>query len=293
MHTRAGAAGALAAVAVAAPASAQVPPPAPVAGNFGGGVVLAPPDDPLGAGNAVIGIRAINGKLRIEATIRGRCGGGTFPARATLAADGRFVAKGTNRRRPEPGIRVKTTYRITGTLTASGISDGTAKATNEIRVKGKGPVTCKSGTVGFSARRPIGGIGMAGVAPGSRYYGVTSEKRHGARRGIVLRVSSDGQSLTRALYGLTLKCGKLKLPDILDTPRRSLPIDGQGRVKDRIVDTFRDRRTETRVVERFSGTLGSNGAQGTLSNTERTRSRKTGKLIETCKSGTIKWTAAP
>ena len=293
MRTRAGAAGALAAVAVAAPASAQVPPPAPVAGNFGGGVVLAPPDDPLGAGNAVIGIRAINGKLRIEATIRGRCGGGTFPARATLAADGRFVAKGTNRRRPEPGIRVKTTYRITGTLTASGISDGTAKATNQIRVKGKGPVTCKSGTVAFSARRPIGGIGTAGVAPGSRYYGVTSEKRHGARRGIVLRVSSDGQSLTRALYGLTLKCGKLKLPDILDTPRRSLPIDGQGRVEDRIVDTFRDRRTETRVVERFSGTLGSNGAQGTLSNTERTRSRKTGKLIETCKSGTIKWTAAP
>jgi len=293
MRTRAGAAGALAAVAVAAPASAQVPPPAPVAGNFGGGVVLAPPDDPLGAGNAVIGIRAINGKLRIEATIRGRCGGGTFPARATLAADGSFVAKGTNRRRPEPGIRVKTTYRITGTLTASGISDGTAKATNQIRVKGKGPVTCKSGTVAFSARRPIGGIGMAGVAPGSRYYGVTSEKRHGARRGVVLRVSSDGQSLTRALYGLTLKCGKLKLPDILDTPRRNLPIDGQGRVKDRIVDTFRESRTVTRVVERFSGTLGSNGAQGTLSNTERTRSRQTGKLLETCRSGTIKWTAAP
>lgn len=293
MRARAGAAGALAAVAVAATAAAQAPVPAPVAGNFGGGVVLAPPDDPLGAGNAVIGMRATNGKLRIEATVRGRCGGGTFPARATLAADGSFVAKGISRRRPEPGIRVRTTYRITGTLTAAGISDGTAKATNEIKVKGKGPVTCKSGTVDYSVRRPIGGLGTPGAAPNARYYGVTSEKRHGARRGIVLRISSDGQLLRRALYGLTLKCGKLKLPDILDTPRRSLPIDAQGRVKDRIVDTFRERRTVTRVVERFSGTIGSNGAQGTLSNNERTRSRKTGKLIETCKSGTIKWTAAP
>ena len=291
MRIRAGAAGALAAVALAATAQAQAP--VPPVGNFGGGFVLSPAYDPLGAGNAVIGLRASNGKLRIEATIRGRCGGGTFPAKATLAADGSFVAKGTNRRRPEPGIRVKTTYRITGTLTATGISDGAAKATNEIRVKGKGPVSCKSGTVAFSVRRPIGGIGTAGSAPNARYYGVTSETRHLARRGIVLRVSPDAQSLTRALYGLTLKCGKLKLPDILDTPRRSLPIDNQGRVEDRIVDTFRDRRTVTRVVERFSGTLGLNGAQGKLSITERTRSRKTGKLVETCKSGTIKWTAAP
>jgi hypothetical protein len=299
MRARAGAAGALAAVAVAATASAQepvpppVPAPTPPAGNFGGGFVTAPPKDPLGTGNMVIGLRVTSGKLKIEATIRGRCGGGTFPTRAKLAADGSFVAKGTNRRRPEPGIRVKTKYRISGTLTDSGITDGSARATNEIRVKGKGPVTCNSGTITYSVRRPVGGIGTVGAAPDARYYGVTSQKRHGARRGIVLRVSSDGQSLTRALYGLTMKCGKLKLPDVVDTPRRDLPIDAQGRVKDRIVDTFRDHKTVTRSIERFSGMLGANGAQGKLSINERTKSRKTGKVVERCKSGSIKWSAAP
>lgn len=274
-------------------ATAVAQEPAPPVGNFGGGVVLGPPKDPLGAGNAVLGMRATGGKVRIEATIRARCGGGTFPASATLAADGSFVAKGTNRRRPEPGLRLETTYRIAGTLTASGVDNGSAKASIEVRVKGQKTVRCKSGTVAFKARRPSGQIGTPGAAPRTRYYGITSEKRNGARRGIVMRVSSDGQSLTRALYAVTLTCGKLKLPDIVDTPRRSLVIDSQGAISDRVRTTFRDRRTITRSVEHFSGTLGSTGAEGRLSITERTTSRKTGKLLETCRTGSITWTAAP
>lgn len=293
MRTRAGiVAGALAALAPAATALAQAP--APPIGNFGGGVVLPPPSDPLGAGNAVLGIRATaGGKLKIEATVRASCGGGTFPARTKLAADGSFVAKGTNRRRPEPGVRVKTTYRISGTLTATGIDDGSAKATTEVRVKGRKTVSCRSGAVAYKVRRPSGVIGTPGAAPSARYYGITSESRSGPRRGIVLRVSADGKSLTRSLYAVTLRCGKLVLPDIVDTPRRDLPIDAQGRVSDVVRTTFRDRRTVTRSNERFVGTLGATGAAGRLSITERTRSRKTGKLTETCRTGTVKWTAAP
>jgi len=294
MHVRAGVGGALAALALAAPALAQAP--APAIGNFGGGFVLAPPKDPLGAGNAVLGMRATaGGKLRIEATIPGRCGGGTFPAKAKVAADGRFVARGTSRRRPEPGLRVETTYRVAGMLTASGVDQGTARATTEVRERGRETVRCQSGTVPFKARRPRAelGIGTPGAAPNARYYGITSEKRNGQRRGIVLRVSDGGAILTRALYAVTLRCGKLVFPDVLDTPRRSLTIDAQGRVKDRVRGTDRTARTVTRYDERFSGTLGSTGAKGTLSITERTSSRKTGKLLETCRTGSIKWTAAP
>jgi len=292
MRVRAGVAGAVTAVALTATALAQDP--ARPVGSFGGGSVLAPPKDPLGAGSAVVGMRAAaDGRLQIEATVRGRCGGGTFPARTTVADDGSFLTMGTSRRRPEPGVRLKTTYEIGGTLTAAGVRDGRAKTTSEIRVSGEKTARCRSGTVAFQVRRPTTGLGAPGAAPRARYYGITSETRNRTRRGIVMRVSSDGRSLTRALYAVTLTCGKLKLPDVVDTPRRSLRIDADGRVKDRVLSTSHDATTVTSADERFSGKLGSTGASGTLSITERTRSRVTGRLVETCRTGSIRWTAVP
>ncbi|MDX6689338.1 MAG: hypothetical protein QOG15_795 [Solirubrobacteraceae bacterium] len=291
MRARVGAAGAVAALALSASAFAQQP--ALPVGNFGGGTVVAPPRDPLGAGNVVIGMRSIaGGKLQMEATVRGKCGGGTFPAKATLAADGSFRAKGTNKRAPETGLRLKTTFDITGTLTASGVQDGVASAATEIRIKGSKTQTCASGKVPFQARRASGEIGTPGAIAKARYYGNTSERRHSAKRGFVMRISSDGTKLTRALYGVTLKCDKRAIPDIVDTPRRSLVIDSSGTVVDNVKSTFKDAKTVTKSDERFQGTLGSVGAKGTLSITEVTKNRKTGKLIETCKTGTISWTAA-
>ncbi|MGH2918608.1 MAG: hypothetical protein ACRDLS_08430 [Solirubrobacteraceae bacterium] len=292
MRGKVGVAGAVAALVLGATAFAQTA--APPVGNFGGGNVLAPPSDPLGKGNAVIGLRAQpSGKLQIEATIRGKCGGGTFPAKATLNADGSFRAKGTNRRVPEKGLRLKTTYDIAGTLTATGVENGVAIASSEIRVRGQATIRCKSGNVPFKVRRPSGVIGTPGPIAKARYYGFTSEKRHSARRGFVMRVSADATQLTRALYGVTLKCDKRKIPDIVDTPRRSLAIDAQGRVVDNVKSTFREGGKVTTSDERFAGTLGKSGAKGTLSITERTKSRRTGKLLETCKTGKISWTAAP
>jgi hypothetical protein len=291
MRARVGAAGVLATLALGATAFAQEP--APPVGNFGGGSVLAPPKDPLGAGNAVIGMRAVaSGKLQIEATVRGKCGGGTFPAKATLNADGTFRAKGTNKRSPETGLRVTTKYDITGTLTAAGVTDGVASATTEIRVQGAKTQTCKSGKVAFQVRRATGELGSPGAVAKARYFGNTSEKRHSVKRGFVMRVSKDGSKLTRALYGVTLKCDKRTIPDIVDTPRRSLTIDSAGGVVDNVKSTFKDAKTVTKSDERFAGTLGSTGAKGTLSITERTKNRKTGKLLETCKTGKISWTAA-
>lgn len=292
MRARVVSAGAVAALAFGATAVAQTP--APPVGNFGGGAVVAPPKDPLGAGNVVIGLRApSSGKLQIEATVRGKCGGGTFPARATLHADGTFSAKGTNKRTPEKGLRLTTKYDIRGTLTATGISDGVASASTEIRVKGQHTLKCKSGNVAFQVRRPTGDIGTPGASASARYFGTTSERRHRARRGFVMRISSDGRKLTRALYGVTLKCNKRTIPDIVDTPRRSLTINSKGRVKDNVKSTFRESKTVTSSDERFAGQLGSTGAKGTLSITERTKNRKTGKLVETCKTGRISWIAAP
>lgn len=291
MRARVGAVGAFAVLALGATAFAQEP--ALPIGNFGGGRVLAPPKDPQGAGSAVIGMRARSGgRLQIEATFRGGCGGGTFPARGKLKADGRFRVRGTNRRTPESGLHVKTRYDVRGTLTAAGVDDGVGRVFNEIRIRGHATLRCRSGRVAFKVRRPRGEIGTPGAAPKARYYGLTSERRHGPRRGIVLRVSKGGTRLTRALYAVTEKCDKRKIPDIVDTPRRSLVIDAMGRVKDNVKSTSRSGQSVIHSDERFSGTLGSIGAKGTLSITERTRNRKTGKLLETCKTGKISWTAA-
>ncbi|MDQ3675983.1 MAG: hypothetical protein M3401_04130 [Actinomycetota bacterium] len=292
MRARVGVAGAVAALALGATAFAQAP--APPVGNFGGGAVLAPPKDPLGSGNAVIGMRALsNRKLQIEATVRGNCGGGTFPATGKLKANGSFHIAGTSRRTPAKGVRLKTTYDFKGKLTATGIQNGIARASTEIRAKGMNTQRCKSGRVAFKVRRPSADIGTPRPAPKARYYGVTSDRRNHVRRGIVMRVSRNGKKLTRALYDVTLRCDKRTIPDVPDTPRRSREIDSKGRVKDNVTSTFREGNTVTTAVERFAGTLGSTGAKGTLSITERTKSRKTGKLLETCKTGKISWTAAP
>jgi hypothetical protein len=295
MQARAGALVAVVGLVLAGTASAQDPvPPAPPVGNFGGGNVLAPPHDPLGRGSAVIGLRSVaGGKLQLEATIRGSCGGGTFPARTTVAADGTFEAKGTNTRRPQRGVRVRTTYRIAGTLTVTGVDNGSASATTQVRISGQKTLTCKSGTVAFKLRRPGADAGVAGGVASARYYGFTSERRDGPHRGLVLRVSKDGKSLTRALYAATLICnGKEEIPDIIDTPRRSLPIGADGTISDRVKSTFKDAKTITRSDEIFDGTLGSLGAAGSLSITEKTSSRKTGKLLKTCRTGKLSWSAA-
>src|SRR5919107_2524146 len=66
--------GAVAAVALGAVADAQAPAPT---GNFGGGALVAPPNNHFGPGNAVVALRALpDRKLEIEATVRGSCSGG-------------------------------------------------------------------------------------------------------------------------------------------------------------------------------------------------------------------------
>ena len=68
-------------------------------GNFGGGALVAPPRAHFGAGNVVIGLRALPGrKLEIEATIRANCPGAAADAKtagADISADARIAPDGT------------------------------------------------------------------------------------------------------------------------------------------------------------------------------------------------------
>ncbi len=275
---------------LAAAAVAQAPAPT---GNFGGGGLVAPPRDHFGAGNAVIALRALPGrKLEIEGTVRGSCGGGEFTTDATVAEDGSFAAGGTQRTRPGPGQRVTTTFKLAATFATPTSADGTVSATIK-RLAGGETKSCKSGTVTFSVRRPSSAIGAAGAPAAERYFGTTSQRGVGPRRPIVLRVSPDGLVISRALFGESVRCSDDTQSAGLEAPRTNARIDSKGRVDDRERFTIRDGNTVVRVNDRFTAQFGADGAKGTFSLSDRTTDRTTKRVLSTCRSGTVRWTAAP
>ncbi|HEV7885339.1 MAG TPA: hypothetical protein VGO81_17330 [Solirubrobacteraceae bacterium] len=306
MRARVALSGAVAAVALSAAAEAQAPPPisppppAPVpapapapTGNFGGGALVAPPNAHFGPGNAVVALRALpDRKLEIEATVRASCAGGDVAAGATVAADGSFSARGTERTEPERGVKVTTTYTLTGTFSTPSAADGTLSATIERRAGGR-TRRCRTGSVTFGVRRPAGTIGTAGKELRTRYYGTTSQRGAGPLRPIVLRLSGDGLVISRALFGESVRCSDRTRSTGIEAPRTNARIDAKGRVDDHERYEIKQGNALVKVDDRFTAQLGSTGARGTFSLSDRTTDRTTGRVLQSCKSGEIKWTAEP
>jgi len=280
----------LVACVLAAPAVAEAP-LSPL-GNFGGGALVSPPRDIFGAGNAVVSLRALpKRRLEIEATVRARCAGGDIAATAKIAASGRFRASGTVTQEPNPLSKVTTTYELSGRFTTVNEAQGKISATIEQSVEGR-VKRCRTGEVAFAVRRPVGGVGLAGAPKAARYYGTTSQKGVGPNRPIVLRISGDGARITRALFAYSVKCSDGKLAIGVEAPRTDIRVNSRGRVTDR------DRSAQTQgeivihVDDRFTAQLGSRGAHGTFSLNDRTADRASGRTIQTCRTGTIRWRAA-
>lgn len=262
-------------------------------GNFGGGALVAPPKDLFGAGNAVIGLRALDDrKLEIEATVRGKCTGGDITAAVTIAADGTFSTGDTVTQEPTPDEKVTTTYKISGAFTSRSSVEGTLSATLVKSAAGK-KATCKTGTVAFGARRPDGRIGKRGAEGKVRYYGTTAQRGVGPRRPIVLRISGDGQLISRALFGEQVKCSDGTRSIGVEAPSTNLVIDAKGRVKDNEKYTIDNGATRTYVEDSFTAVIGRSGAKGTFSLSDRTVDKASGNIIQACESGEVKWTAAP
>jgi hypothetical protein len=301
MRARVALCGAVAAVALSAAAEAQAPPPpasppppAPApTGNFGGGALVAPPNASFGAGNAVVALRALpDRKLQIEATVRGSCSGGELAADATVAADGSFGAKGTERTEPERGVKVSTTYTLSGSFSSPSAADGTLSATIERRAGGR-TRRCRTGSVTFGVRRPAGTIGTPGRELPVRYYGTTSQRGVGPRRPIVLRISGDGLVISRALFGESVRCSDRTRSTGIEAPRTNARIDSKGRVDDHERYEIKQGNALVKVNDRFTAQLGSAGAHGTFSLSDRTTDRASGRVLRSCASGEVKWTAAP
>jgi hypothetical protein len=283
-------AAALSTCTLAAPAVAQAP--SPPRGNFGGGALVSPPRDIFGAGNALVALRALpERRLEIEATVRAKCAGGDISAATKIAASGTFGADGTVTQEPSPALTITTTYKLSGRFTGAGEAEGTIAATIVRSLEGR-KTTCRSGEVAFAVRRPTTGLGTPGAPKAAHYYGTTTQKSTGPNRPIVMRVSADGKRITRALFGESVKCSDDRVSIGVEAPRTNIAIDSRGRVTDRDKFTITEGEAVTYVDDRFTAQLGTRGARGTFSLSDRTTDRASGRTIQTCKSGTIRWRAS-
>ena len=162
-------------LATAAIAQAPVTP----RGNFGGGALAAPPKDIFGPGNAVVALRALPARrLEIEATVRGRCSGGDITATTKVTANGAFQAKGTATQEPNPALRIRTHYTLSGRFTDTESAAGSISATMERSIQGR-KETCRTGRLQFATRRPTSGIGRPGAPKAAHFYGTTSQRSTG------------------------------------------------------------------------------------------------------------------
>jgi hypothetical protein len=269
-----------------APASAAAQTAARVTGDFGGGALRPLPSSPLAAGTMVIGLSSADGsEVAVTATIVGACASGTFTTTAPVAANGTFSAFGA----VQQGT-VRTAYELRGTLSET--PSGTVTARFE-RTVARGTRRCSAAGVTWQARRPQTGFGeLAAVTPDATLLGASEGRHGGARRGVVVRISPDGRSVSRAIYGVGLRCTGGGSSPTFDLPRDALAILPDGRVSDRESGTRRTARTIVRYVERFAATLGSRGAEGMFSVELSVRDRGSGKRIARCRSGIVRWSAS-
>ena len=263
--------------ALVAPAGAT----AQVTGDFGGGA-LRTLGSPFAAGNMVIGLSSADGSsVQVSATVVAGCASGTFTVTAPVAPDGAFSAFGTVTQ-----ASVRTSYALRGTLTDNPSGTVTARFA-------RGAQRCSATGVQWQARRAAPGYGLpAIVLPSATLRGLSEQRHRGAPRGIVLRIAADGRRVSRAIYGVSMRCSDGSTSPAFDLPRDALDILADGRVSDREEGTRHTRSTIMRYTERFAGTIGSEGAQGMFSAELSVRRRATGKLIVRCRSGIVRWSAS-
>lgn len=275
----------------AALGAAAAPAQAPVS-HYGGGAIIDPPKSIEGPGNMIISLRAAgNGKVQIFIGMGARCEIAAIRTTATLAADGSFSASGAAIERPGGGVRLRSTYKVSGILGAANAS-GTASARGKVQQRGRQTRRCKTGSVAWEARRPTGDVGTPGAAlPAARLYGTTSQTSRDRRHALVLRISADGKRLRRALYSLNLTCAGDTLV-VADAPDGNLSIGADGKVSDVQHDSEKvDRRTRVRTTETFNATIGAAGATGRFSVTARVIDIPSGRTVGRCRSDTVKFTA--
>ena len=148
----------------------------------------------------------------------------------------------------------------------------------------------------WSVRR-AGGAAAPGPAPAAAttLFGLTSQKASRARHAVVLRTADGGRSVERFLIAYRAKCdrGRVVVFDEQNfSPEFDVAADGSFRNVERFTLRYADVVVRTTVVVRGQFDQ-AGGAAGRLSVTERFSSRRTGRRVDVCATGTRSWSARP
>jgi len=264
-------------------------------GNFGGGAIAVPVKESTVARDMVLSVRAgSGGRLGVDGQIYASCGLATISGDGKVAADGSFTLRGDVTRRPLVGTSHTSTFVVRGKLTPDG-GEGTASVKLRVRTKGRATRNCTSRTVTWTVRRP-GDAGAAAPGPAEgTLYGLTSQSAARVKQAIVLRAASGGRRIERAMFGYRTKCDRGRIvesDDVNISPEFDVAADGSFREVERFKATFADVIVRTTVVLRGQFDAAGNAA-GKLAVTERYASRRSGKRVDVCTTGTRSWSARP
>jgi hypothetical protein len=263
-------------------------------GNFGGGAIAVPVSEKTVAKDMLLSIRAVSGgRIGVDGQLFAGCGIGTITGDSNLGADGSFTLTGSVTRKPLLRVRQTTTFAVRGKLTADGGS-GTASMKLIVRSKGHRTRTCSSRTVSWAILRPVGtGAEAAGAPTDNTLFGLTSQSGPRAKRPIVLHTASGGRRIDRLIFGFRTTCSQQRIvpaDDVDISPEFDVAADGSFREVERFKVTYSDVVARTTVVVRGQFDA-SGGVAGNLSVTERYTSRKTGRRVDVCETGTRTWSA--
>lgn len=258
-----------------------------MSGAFAGGSVSG---GPSAAGTSEVAIDALgDGGVNLRAVAVIPCGSGTSEAvgegEISRQPDGTFTARmAVGPQRRDPGFSSR--MQMTGTVAAERVV-GRLTVTTSFR----GRRRCRA-VVPFEARRaPALGAGPAPPPAGGVLLGA-------AQRGpdnpyaFNLRVSADGRRVARAVTTYLARC-RNSPADLEETNYSpSIPIrpDGSFRRTERFVLRYTDATERVTVVT--AGRFVAGGATGTIRARSVARSRRTGRIVDRCDSGTRTWQAA-
>jgi hypothetical protein len=271
--------------------------PATPTGNFGGGAIALPVDEDSVAKDMLLSIRALaNGRMGVDGHLYTTCGHATIKGKTRLAGDGSFTLRGTATRRPVVGVTERTSFTVTGQLTADGGS-GKASATVRARSGKRAQRTCKSRTVTWTVRR-AGGPPAPAPAPApadATLFGLTAQDGPNAKRPLVLHVTKGGRAIDRLVVAFRAPCDMRRLivtDDVNYSPEFDVAADGSFRAVERFRLNFPDVIQRTTIVVR--GQFDSAGAvAGRVAVTQRYTNRRNGRRVGVCKTATQSWSARP
>lgn len=270
--------------------------PTPTTGNFGGGAIAVPVKQNTVAKDMLLSIRAVaSGRIGVDGQMYTTCGHATIKGKTSLAADGTFTLRGKATRKPVLGVSERTSFTVTGRLTADGGGSGRARATVRVKAGKRAARTCKSHTVRWTVRRSGEAAARAPAPAASTLLGLTAQSGTSAKKAVVLHVTKAGRAIDRFVLAFRAGCERRRIvvtDDVNYSPEFDIAADGSFRFVERFRVNFSDVAQRTTIVVR--GQFDQAGAvAGKVAVTQRYTNRRSGKRVDVCKTGTLPWSARP